>query len=396
MKRGSAPATVGQTPGLREMVDVASLHRLCNRLSTLAGVAVVVRDAQGKAVVPPHEAEDGSGDARSKRKPVPTRRSRGFRSGHVTRALRANLDEVGEAVIATGDVAVADAIAEVLELFLFVSLKSHYQKVVHEASVQDSFLELKAKNRELKASYEKLKALDLMKSNFLATVSHELRTPLTSILGYADMVLGEKLRSGPRRNLQQILVKGEQLLEMINSVLDMSKIESGRMDLKLERIDLRRVVEESMGSVRPQAAQKGLKLSIKVGGGSEHLVADRDKLRQVLVNLLSNAVKFTPHGGRIVLSTARVGRGPTARVVLKVADNGIGIPAAQQDRVFERFFQVDNSSTRQYGGTGLGLAIARNFVELHGGAIRVESEPGRGTTMIVEIPLQAPSKPAST
>jgi signal transduction histidine kinase len=292
--------------------------------------------------------------------------------------------------------------AGTIELFLFASLKSYLAAKVHLESVNDSFRELQAKNRELRSSFEKLKALDVMKSNFLATVSHELRTPLTSIIGYAEMVMegiGGKIPAGAKKHVELIVAKGEQLLELINSVLDMSKIESGRMELSIDRVALEEIVEDALNSVRPQAQKKDVKLSSKVEGARD-LLADKYKLRQILVNLLSNAVKFTPEAGRVKITARRTGgRGPEGRVVITVSDTGIGIPAEQQAKIFERFYQVDNSSTRQYGGTGLGLPIVRSFVEMHGGTIRVESEAGKGTTFVVEIPVTPPprgSKPALT
>jgi two-component system, NarL family, sensor histidine kinase BarA len=284
-----------------------------------------------------------------------------------------------------------------LELFLFASLKSYLTAKVHLESVNDSFRELQAKNRELRSSFEKLKALDVMKSNFLATVSHELRTPLTSIIGYAEMVvegIGGKIPAPAKKHVQLIVGKGEQLLELINSVLDMSKIESGRMELSIDRVSLEEVVDDAIASVAPQAQKKNLKVTAKVEGVRD-LLADKYKLRQVLVNLLSNAVKFTPEGGKVRISAKRAGKGPEGKVVIQVSDSGVGIPAELQAKVFERFYQVDNSSTRQYGGTGLGLPIVRSFVEMHGGTIRVESEAGKGTTFIVEIPVTPPARGSS-
>ena len=448
---GALPGALDRTPTLREMADAETLRELCENISGVWGVGIALYDLEGHAVVPPppipsycarrctKHGDEPRCDSTKTNVALPLSfddrtESRGCFTGfrYLGVQVRSSLDTVGVAVIGPfqdadsanpGDPpegASADDKAELLrlredvrrltgdeaaklarftgatfELFLFASLKSYLTAKVHLESVNDSFRELQAKNRELRSSFEKLKALDVMKSNFLATVSHELRTPLTSIIGYAEMVLegiGGKVPSGAKKHVALIVAKGEQLLELINSVLDMSKIESGRMELSIDRVRLEQIVEDAIASVTPQAAKKDLKVTAKVEGVRD-LLADKDKLRQVLVNLLSNAVKFTPAGGKVRVSAKRAGgKGPEGKVIIHVADSGVGIPAELQARIFERFYQVDNSSTRQYGGTGLGLPIVRSFVEMHGGTIRVESEAGKGTTFIVEIPVTPPAR----
>ena len=444
------PDTLERTPAIREMADAEALRELCENLCGLLGVGVALYDLEREAIVPPAplpaycerrctrhgEAERCETTKQNVALPLSFDdriESRGCFTGfrYLAVQVRSGMDAVGVAVLGpfqdaesndVGDppegVSAEDKVdlatlradvrrlkpeeakrlarfaAGTLELFLFASLKSYLAAKVHLESVNDSFRELQSKNRELRASFEKLKALDVMKSNFLATVSHELRTPLTSIIGYAEMVvegIGGKVPAGAKKHVELIVAKGEQLLELINSVLDMSKIESGRMELNIDRVSLEPLVEDALGSVRPQAQKKNVKLSAKVDGARD-VLADKYKLRQILVNLLSNAVKFTPEGGKVKVTAKRTGKGPEGKVVIQVADNGVGIPAEHQARVFERFYQVDNSSTRQYGGTGLGLPIVRSFVEMHGGSIRVESEGGKGTTMIVEIPVTPPPR----
>ena len=451
---GELPGALDRTPTLREMADAETLRELCENIGTVWDVGIALYDLEGHAVVPPPPSPaycerrcTKHGDAtrcESTKSNVALplsfddrTESRGCFTGfrYLSVQVRSSLDNVGVAVLGPfQDADSANPLARIdppegvspedkealaklrqdvrrltsdeaaklarftgatLELFLFASLKSYLTAKVHLESVNDSFRELQAKNRELRSSFEKLKALDVMKSNFLATVSHELRTPLTSIIGYAEMVLegiGGKIPPGAKKHVALVVAKGEQLLELINSVLDMSKIESGRMELSIDRVSLEQIVEDAIASVTPQAAKKDLKITSKVEGVRD-LLADKYKLRQILVNLLSNAVKFTPENGKIRVSAKRAGgKGPDGKVVIHVADSGVGIPAELQAKIFERFYQVDNSSTRQYGGTGLGLPIVRSFVEMHGGTIRVESESGKGTTFIVEIPVTPPPR----
>ncbi len=240
------------------------------------------------------------------------------------------------------------------------------------------------RTRELVQARDEALRASRYKSEFLASMSHELRTPLNAILGYTEMAL-ESLEDRPEvaEDLRRVQRAAGRLLSMINSILDLAKIEAGRMELWLEPTDLGELVQEALETVRPLAEKNGNRLELELeqrGGGQ--LVMDGPKLRQVLVNLLGNAAKFTRDG----VVRLRVRHEP-AELRLEVEDTGIGMSAEQQAHVFEAFRQGDMSTTRRFGGTGLGLSIARNLVRLMGGEITVESAPGKGSTFTVCIPL---------
>jgi signal transduction histidine kinase len=299
-------------------------------------------------------------------------------------------------------------LAQVIEVMLHTGYKQALTSRMHVEAVSASFNELQEKNRALQESYERLKELDRLKSSFLATVSHELRTPLTSVIGYSEMLL-EGL-AGPLSQEQTdyvrtIMEKGENLLSLITGILDFSKVESGNLRLNLASCNLGEIIRAAATTVLPMARKQSVEVTMKVGHNLPPLMADGEKLRQVLVNLLGNAVKFNRKGGRVELE-AVVAQVPRRRpaggdglpealaqaqepvVLVTVRDTGIGIPADKLHRVFDSFYQVDGSSTREYGGTGLGLAIAKSFVEAHGGTIQVESELGKGSVFRFAIPLE--------
>ncbi len=220
-----------------------------------------------------------------------------------------------------------------------------------------------------------------MKSEFLNMMSHELRTPLTVLLGYlpllrdAEKMPPADLIAGMAGDMKQA---GDHLLQVINDLLDLSKIEAGRMELKRQRVALSEIVDEVLGHLRPKAEDRGLALSSRVG--DLQVLADPLRLRQILINLVGNAVKFTEEG--TISVTARAIDGG---IELEVRDTGIGIPEQDLAEIFDRFRQVDSSSTRKVGGTGLGLAITRSLVELHGGAIRAASRLGEGSTFTLTL-----------
>jgi signal transduction histidine kinase len=195
--------------------------------------------------------------------------------------------------------------------------------------------------------------------------------------------LGGPLTKEQREYLSIIMEKGENLLQLITSILDITKIEAGRVRLVLSEIEVAQFVAECAATVLPQARKKGISLAADVGGELPRLVADREKLRQSMLNLLSNALKFTPADG-----TVRVGAQalPGERLAMWVQDTGVGIPEEHLARVFDVFYQVDGSNTREYGGAGLGLAIVKSFVEAHGGEVQVRSVPGSGSTFTLILP----------
>lgn len=260
--------------------------------------------------------------------------------------------------------------------------------LVAQAQELNQYLEQRVAERtaELERRSQELAEANRLKSEFLATMSHELRTPMNGIIGYSQVLLDGldgPLNPEQREDLQHIAASADRLLALINDILDLSKIEAGRVVLQREKTDLAAAVAEVMATVAPLAAQKGLRIDTELGAVPP-LYADPQRLRQILLNLVSNAVKFTDQG------EIRVTAGPTPDgVAIAVADTGIGIPKEAQGYIFDEFRQVDGSASRRHGGTGLGLSITRRLVEMHGGSITVESEPGLGSTFTFTVPIYA-------
>ena len=261
---------------------------------------------------------------------------------------------------------------------------------------------LEEKVRDRTAELEKMmltaKEANLAKSSFLAKMSHELRTPMNAIIGYSEILLEDATDGGNRSamdDLGKILSAARHLLGLINDVLDLSKIEAGKMDLFLETFDVATVVRKAATTVAPLIEKKNNRLVVECGEQLGLMYADATKLRQVLLNLLSNASKFTTDGQ----ITLRAGRGQTTQgesIIIDVADTGIGMDVEQISRLFQSFTQADSSTTAKYGGTGLGLAISRQFARMMGGDITVESTPGKGSVFTARIPVQvAPLKSAA-
>jgi two-component system sensor histidine kinase BarA len=300
-------------------------------------------------------------------------------------------------------------IQKIVDVLVYTSYRSILTSQMHIESVTASYHELEEKNRTLKEQNERLQELDKLKSNFLATVSHELRTPLTSVIGYSEMLLegmAGTLNDEQREYVKTIMDKGESLLNMISQILDLSRIESGNLRMNISEFSLKEVLKAATTSVIPQCQKKSIVLEIDLSNDLPLYRGDKDKIGQIVVNLLGNSSKFTPQGGKITLRGA-LWSGPRREqhngnddgagmlfdlkeetfVRIQVQDTGVGIPQEKLSRVFERFYQVDNSSTREYGGTGLGLSIVKSFVEAHKGEIFVESEVGKGSTFTVLLPL---------
>ena len=229
-----------------------------------------------------------------------------------------------------------------------------------------------------------------VKNEFLANVSHELRTPLTSIIGFAEL-LRENPDTDPNsrsaRYLEHILISGRILLEIINDLLDLAKIEAGKVELRLENVHVDEICATLVEFVRPQADKRKLSVSLEIDKNLPIMITDRGKVRQILFNLLSNAIKFTPEEGAVKLSAVRM---KPDSVRFSVVDTGPGVCTEDQPIIFEKFRQADQSATREHQGTGLGLAISKELTRLLGGEIGVESVPGEGATFWVRLPVVTP------
>ena len=255
-----------------------------------------------------------------------------------------------------------------------------------ERKVRRRTRQLSKSKRQLQHSLEKLQQYDQLKTDVFSNVSHELRTPLTMILSPVERILekhGRTLPADARTMLEAVCANGRRLLELINRLLEFSKIESGHAQLQLGSVDLNHLVSQLTLAASPLASQRGVELRVSCDSSVPILAADGEKLDTILSNLISNAIKFTPSGGAVDVETSL--RGDEA--VVSVRDTGIGISKDDQKRVFERFVQADGSSSRAFAGSGLGLALAKELVELHGGQIHLESEPGRGSRFWFHLPL---------
>jgi signal transduction histidine kinase len=260
-----------------------------------------------------------------------------------------------------------------------------------------SGLEKKVEERthELALANERLKELDRMKSDFVSNVSHELRTPLTAIKGAADLMLREvagPLTEKQTHYLTRVRSNTQHLAGLINDLLDLSKIESGRIEVKSSRVPLSGLVHEVVEALRPVAAEKVIALEATIRERSLLVWADRDKINQVLMNLIGNAIKFTPVHGRVTVSASRNG---AESVQVSVSDTGPGVPPDEKEKIFAKFYQIAKVNGENSKGTGLGLAISKALVELHGGKIWVESAVNDGSTFFFTLPLSAPENFAS-
>jgi signal transduction histidine kinase len=240
--------------------------------------------------------------------------------------------------------------------------------------------------RDAEDARAELEVVSGHKSAFLANMSHELRTPLNAIIGFSDLLdsgMAGDLTDKQREYIEDIRSSGHHLLALINDVLDIAKVEAGKYDLDLNRFPLSESILESVRIMRDRAIEAGVDIQVSLDPNLGEIQADDRKVRQIVLNLLSNAVKFTPHGGQVVVGATL----ENATFQVTVRDTGIGIAAADQERIFDEFIRTDGAASAE--GTGLGLALARRFVELHGGRIWVESAPGRGSTFRFTLPVRA-------
>ena len=242
------------------------------------------------------------------------------------------------------------------------------------------FSETQQKSRELEVANQH-------KSEFLANMSHELRTPLNAIIGFSEALderyFGE-LNDKQDEYVKDIHGSGKHLLSLINDILDLSKIEAGRMELDLSEFDVPAALDNSLTLVKERAQRHGVRLNLDAAPDLGAIQADERKFKQIMLNLLSNAVKFTPEGGSVSIGARRY----NGTLEVSVKDTGVGIALDDQEIIFEEFRQVGRDYTRKAEGTGLGLALTKRFIDLHGGTLRVESTPGEGSTFTFTIPVQ--------
>ncbi len=246
--------------------------------------------------------------------------------------------------------------------------------------------ELTATNREMALRNQEIERANRLKTEFVASMSHELRTPLHTIIGFAELVAEElegPLNEKQKRFIGHIYKDSLHLLELINDVLDISRIEAGRLELRQSTFDLTTAIDEVLATIRPQALSKSLHLEERTVAGVQ-LHADRVRFKEILYNLLSNALKFTPEGGRISVNTEVSG----GFANIAVSDTGIGIPAVELNSIFDKFYQVGSTTRGVKEGTGLGLAITKQLVEAHGGTVWVRSETGQGSSFHFSMPLE--------
>ncbi|MFO7585923.1 MAG: PAS domain S-box protein [Anaerolineales bacterium] len=274
------------------------------------------------------------------------------------------------------------------------ALLNDENEITHFIAVQEDITERKAYESELAKARDAAESANQAKSSFLANMSHELRTPLNAIIGYSEILLEDaedEGRDDMAPDLQKIRAAGKHLLTLINDILDLSKIEAGKMDLFIEQVDLVALVDEVRGMILPLVEKNGNRFDVKIDPDLQSMQTDQTKVRQALFNLLSNASKFTSRGV-VSLDVEKVresGDTGAGWAMFRVRDTGIGMNEEQIQKLFQPFTQADASTTRKYGGTGLGLTITQRFCQLMGGRITVESEPGVGSQFTIWLPLEA-------
>jgi PAS domain S-box-containing protein len=274
-------------------------------------------------------------------------------------------------------------VAGVMGVLTFITDLKEAERKLRETNHRLKKAVLKANEMAAQAEYA-----NKTKSQFLANMSHELRTPLNSVIGFSDILLNEvkgELNDSQKKYVTNINKGGKHLLDLINSILDLSKIEAGKLELVYENFNLYFVFSEIESIILPQAQKKSIDLEIEIQDEGIEINADKSKIKQAIFNLLSNAIKFTDKNGKISMSARKVDRD---FVEVAVKDTGIGIPDDKLDKIFDPFMQADASTSRKYGGTGLGLPLVKKYIEKHAGQIWVESEVGKGSTFTFTIPME--------
>jgi protein-histidine pros-kinase len=255
--------------------------------------------------------------------------------------------------------------------------------------------EIRERSRELEEQNIRIQEANRLKSEFLANMSHELRTPLNAVIGFAEILVDGRvgpLNPNQKEFLSDILTSGQHLLQLINDVLDLAKIEAGKMELEPETFSIKRITEEVCALMKPVASKRNIMINIEASSNHDAVTLDQRKFKQVLYNLLSNAVKFSHDNSEVRVV---YGLDSKRQLQLQVKDSGIGIKDEDLPRIFREFEQLDSGATRKFPGTGLGLALTKKIIELHKGLIRVQSEFGKGSTFTMTIPPLTPTNKES-
>ena len=283
-------------------------------------------------------------------------------------------------------------IAFLIALLTLIANKETNEIIIGNALLRGLNEELEKRveerTRELQLLNVELQKALRVKSDFLTNISHELRTPLTAVMGYCDIFMEKKIGEMNEQQLKfmtAIQKNSKNLLSQINNLLDLAKLEAGKLSMNEKDFDLPKLVSEATVSVEPMASKKNISITTDLDPCAQTVFGDPDRLEQILINLLDNAIKFTDYGGKIKIISRDLGQ----EVLISVEDSGIGISLEDQNTIFEKFKQIENSLSRRYPGSGIGLAIVKSLVEAHGGNIKVESTPGKGSVFSVSLPKRS-------
>ncbi|MCR9165269.1 MAG: sensor histidine kinase [Nannocystaceae bacterium] len=416
-----------RVPPLADLIRASDLGRTLQPFvaGSIGGVALFARDGTLFAGAHAHEGPMASWEQLPPEAAASVQRGASTSFGIAdsvfdVRAVYAGTDRVGVLLVARAanptdadearDASVADALNGVVAMLLQAGYATWVTSEMHLATSQSAHAALTQRNSELERAVAHLRELDKLKSNFLATVSHELRTPLTSVIGFSEMLLeglAGALNEEQSEYVKTILNRGEELLTLISHVLEMSQLEVGTLRLDLEANSLAAILARAAETLRPVAEAASVRIDAQIDADTAavpHVLVDAEKIQRVLQNLIGNAIKFSKPGGYVSISAAPApirkpfreetlfGEEADDAVRVTVTDRGIGIEAEELPKIFEAFYQVDASPTREHGGAGLGLSIVKNLVQAHGGDVWAESKPGTGTSIHFTVPI-ATSKP---
>lgn len=407
------PSAADKIPELAQLIRRDELERVLQSLLEFGFEGVAVFDSDGRRFA--HACEGDTAIVAWVQLPaeaVAVGRARSFglaQRRFEVRDARVGVDRIGTLVYCVRDHELerAEALTDAGSVVITQVLQSAYATWVtselHLAASESSHRALQQQNVDLKRAVEHLRELDKLKSNFLGTVSHELRTPLTSVIGFSEMLLdglAGELNAEQREYVQTIFARGEELLSLITQILEMSRLEVGALRLDLAPQPLRGLVERAKESVHLVATKAKIAIENLIDDDQlPAVVVDADKLHQVLVNLFSNAIRFSREGGHVTVTAECAplrrpfdgedffGAEAIDGVRVSVRDTGKGMPGDQLERIFEPFYQVDSSPTREHGGAGLGLSIVRNLIDAHGGDVWAESTLGSGTAIHFTLPI---------